>query len=98
MRDFHRIRRLGGMLAGLAGCIAAFVIAAPAAFAQVLPPEPAGGAPAAPAVQVHVIAIGGMPGWQITLIAIGAALASAAAAVLLDRALQARRGAPVTSS
>ncbi len=95
MRNFRRIRRLGVMLAG---CLAAFVIAAPAAFAQVLPPGPDGGTPVQPPVQVHVIAIGGMPGWQITLIAVGAAFASAAAAVLLDRALRGRRGAPVTSS
>jgi hypothetical protein len=98
MREFDRIRRLGRVLAGLAGCVAAFVITAPAAFAQLLPPDPAGYAPTAPPVQVHVVTVGGMPGWQITLIVIGAALVSAAAAVLLDRARPARRGAPVTSS
>jgi hypothetical protein len=32
-----------------------------------------------------------MPSWQITLIAIGAALAAATLAVLLDRAVTARR-------
>jgi len=32
-----------------------------------------------------------MPGWQITMIALGAALAAAVAAVLLDRARTARR-------
>jgi len=32
-----------------------------------------------------------MPGWQITLIAAGAALAAAVLAVLLDRARAARR-------
>jgi hypothetical protein len=96
MREFDRMRRLGRVLAGLAGCVAAFAIAAPAAFAQLLPPDPAGGAPAPP--PVHVVIAGGMPGWQITLIVIGAALVSAAAAVLLDRARLARRGAPVASS
>jgi hypothetical protein len=95
MRDIHRIRRLGAALAGLAGCVAAFVITAPAAFATLPPPEDA---PAPPPVQVHVVTAGGMPGWQITLIAIGAALVAAAAAVLLDRARLARRGAPVASS
>jgi hypothetical protein len=98
MRDFHRIRRLGGVLAGLASCVAAFVIAAPAAFALRPPPGPAGDAPALPPVQVHVVTVGGMPGWEITLIAIVAALVAAAAAVLLDRARLARRGTPVTSS
>ena len=37
---------------------------------------------------------GGMPGWQITLIAVGAALAGAALAVLLDRAWAARKTHP----
>jgi hypothetical protein len=35
---------------------------------------------------VRTVVIGGMPGWQIALIAIGAALLAATAAVLLDRA------------
>ena len=35
----------------------------------------------------------GMAGWQITLIALGAALIAATAAVFLDRALAARRAA-----
>jgi hypothetical protein len=35
--------------------------------------------------------IGGMPGWQITLIAAGAALLTALLAVLLDRARMARK-------
>ena len=34
---------------------------------------------------------GGMPGWQITLIAVGAALVAAVLAVLLDRAWAARK-------
>ena len=38
-----------------------------------------------PPAPVSVVA-GGMPGWQIALIAIGAALFAAALAVLLDRA------------
>jgi hypothetical protein len=98
MRFLHRIRRLGGVLAGLAGCAAALVITGPAAFAQVLPPEPGGDATVPPPAQVHVVTAGGMPGWQVTLIVIGAALVSAAAAVLLDRARLARRSAAVASS
>ena len=35
--------------------------------------------------------VGGMPGWQIALIAIGAALLAATAAVLADRAWATRR-------
>ena len=41
----------------------------------------------------HAAVSSGMPGWQITLIVIGAALLAAAAALLLDRAWMARRHA-----
>jgi len=37
------------------------------------------------------VAAGGMPGWEITLIAAGAALVAAVLAVLADRARPARR-------
>jgi hypothetical protein len=43
-----------------------------------------------PAV-TRTVVVGGMPGWQIALIVIGAALLAAAAAVLLDRTWAARR-------
>ena len=39
-----------------------------------------------PTSYVSTVVAGGMPGWQIALIAIGAALLAATAAVLLDRA------------
>jgi hypothetical protein len=42
-------------------------------------------------VPVHIAVIGGLPGWQITLIAAGAALLAAAVAVLAYRALATRR-------
>jgi hypothetical protein len=42
-------------------------------------------------IPVRTVVIGGMPGWQITLIAAGAALLTALLAVLLDRARTARR-------
>ena len=62
--------------------------------------EPAGG-PAIlqplPATAGHVVS-GGMPGWQIALIALGAALVAATAAVLLDRARAARRAVAATTS
>ncbi len=40
---------------------------------------------------IHPVTAGGMPGWQIALIAAAAALFTAVVAVLLDRALAARR-------
>jgi len=86
-----RIRRYLTVLAGLAGTALAIGTAAPAALAYPAPPDPTGPAvvPAAP-LQSQVVT-GGMAGWQIALIAIGAALFAAAAAVLVDRAWAARR-------
>jgi hypothetical protein len=73
----------------LVGAVLALA-AAPAAFARPLPPPDCCHSNGAQA-QVPVITGGGMPGWQITLIAVGAALAAAAVAVLLDRAGAARK-------
>jgi hypothetical protein len=42
-------------------------------------------------IPVRTVVIGGMPGWQITLIAAGAALLTALLTVLLDRARMARK-------
>ena len=42
--------------------------------------------------------VGGMPGWQIALIALAAALCAATAAVVLDRARAARRAASATTA
>jgi hypothetical protein len=58
-------------------------------------PQPAHQAPVP--VPAHIVVVGGMPGWQIALIAIGAALLAAATAVLADRAWAARRK-PVTAA
>jgi hypothetical protein len=90
MNRIRYIRRIAAVLGGLAAALAA--VGATPASAR---PDPDGlDAPAAPAqipVPVRAIVAGGMPGWQITLIAVGAALAAAAIAVLLDRALTSRR-------
>ena len=92
MRPAHLIRRVAAILAGLTASLLAISTAAPAAFAYVLPPHPAGGAAGLP--PVHTIVTGGMPGWQITLIA--AAVLAAAVAVTLHRARSARRRATPT--
>jgi hypothetical protein len=94
------IRRLIRVLAGLTGVLLASAAAVPAAFAGPIPDQPRwvgdpyiGTTPVAPvpATPVHVINTGGMPGWQIALIAIGAALLAAAVAVLVYRAWSSRR-------
>jgi len=82
--------------------------AAPAAVASGHPPLPPGHIhqpvyihqpvhqPTVPA-HAHTVVIGGMPGWQIALIAIGAALAAAAVALLLARASAARKAHATTA-
>ena len=91
-----RLGRLAGRLAAVT-CVllAAAVIMPTAAFAMVIPPQVGAGGTTSvtplPATTVRVVTTGGMAGWQIVLIALGAALLAAAVAVLLDRARAARR-------
>jgi hypothetical protein len=87
-----RLRRITAALATLAGGLLAWGAAAPAASAAIIP-VPDGAYGPAPASPVQVIAAGGMPGWQITVIALAAALVAAATAVFLDRARAGRRSA-----
>jgi len=96
-----RLRRVTAALAAVAGGLLAWAAAVPAASAAtILIPDPGGASgpvPAiAPAAPVRVIAAGGMPGWQITLIAVAAALVAAATAVFLDRTRASRRSAAAT--
>ena len=92
MNPIRRIRRIAGALAGLACACLVLAVAAPGAFAMTVPPFGVSGAVTTPAppVQVHTVVVGGMAGWQIALIAVGAALVAATIAVLLDRARTAR--------
>ena len=97
-----RIRRFAACLAALLAAAGASALAAPAALATIAPPNPPG--PAGPATStitthpatVHTVLVGGMPGWQIALIAAGAAVLAAALAVVADRLLSARRAGPAS--
>jgi hypothetical protein len=96
-------RRLIGVLAGLASALLAFATAGPAALASGRPPLPPAVREKHPPLPyrhgtgpvykfpVRTVVIGGMPGWQITLIAAGAALLAAIAAVVAYRAWAGRR-------
>jgi hypothetical protein len=86
----NHVRRIFAAVATLAGAVLAFA-ATPAALATRVPPSDGGSGIAPPSPPVRVIAEGGMPGWQIALIALAAALIAAAVAVLLDRARTARK-------
>ena len=93
MNPIRHIRRALAVLAGLIATVLA--LGATPAFARLEPPDSGAGyvAPASVPAQARTIVVGGMPGWQIALIAVGAALLAAALAVLADRVLAARRRA-----
>jgi hypothetical protein len=94
----RRLRPLGAVLAAVTCGLLASSAIVPAAFAMIPPPGSAAPIAPVPATTVRVVNAGGMAGWQITLIALGAALVAAAAAVLLDRARVARRATPATTA
>jgi hypothetical protein len=87
------LRRITAALAVVAGGVLAWAAAVPAASAAIIPVPGDGPYGPVPAPAVRVIAAGGMPGWQITLIALAAALAAATAAVVLDRVRASHRSA-----
>jgi hypothetical protein len=106
MNRIRRIRRLAGTLAGLAGALLAVVWVAPAALARPVPPVGFDKHPPLPPEHTvapvyhpaQTVVAGGMPGWAIVLIAVGAALLAATAAVLADRAWAGRRKAITTTA
>jgi len=100
VNPIRTIRRLATTLTGLAAALAAAVAVAPAAFAQ---PSPPPGPPAqvvrfGPVAHTFNGVTGDMTGWQIALIAVGAAILGAIVAVLLDRARAARSHRPATAA
>ena len=84
----NRIQHCAAVLAGLSATLLIIIVTAAAPAALAVPPP---ARPAQTPVTVHTVITGGMPGWQITLIAVGSALAAAALALLLDRAWAVRR-------
>ena len=95
--------RLGRLATVLAAAVAGLLASAAAATAAVANPIPIGDSGAVPIAPVHaatvqVISTGGMAGWQIAVIAAGAALAAATAAVFADRKLAGRRSITATTA
>ena len=87
------LRRRGALLAG-ACALLALTAASPAMAATWCSRVPHDGPSVLPAQvppQIHTVTAGGMPGWQITLIAAGAAVLAALLAVTADRVRAARR-------
>ena len=107
MNPIRTIRRLATTLAGLAVALAAAVAGTPAAFAQPSPPPGPPGeiirfgpllVPHTIPAHTHAVTTGGLAGWQITLIAVGAAILAAIVTVLVHRARAARSHQPATAA
>ena len=113
MNPFHTIGRLAVIVTGLTGALLASCAgAAPAALASVLGgdphgrpglvsprPDPSGWDKHAPVLgHAHALVAGGMPGWQIALIAAGAALVAATLAVTIYRMRAARRRVTISAA
>lgn len=84
-----RFHRPGLVLAGIVVTLLNVAVTLPASASGVrpLPPNDPGPLPAQPVDPVvRTMVVGGMPGWQIALIAIAASLLAATAAVLAYRA------------
>jgi hypothetical protein len=88
------IPHLRRFIIGLAATAIAFLAGTPAALAVNAPPP--GGGSGAPPVVVNPASAGGMPGWQIVLIAAGSALLASALTLLAVR--MTRRTAPAEPS
>lgn len=91
MHISRRSRRIAGLLTALGAVLVTFASTGTAAMATTNAPMPSGGAVYEPYPPPSVVVVGGMPGWQIALIAVGAALVAGAIAVLAYRAWTARR-------
>jgi hypothetical protein len=98
MPHIDRIRppHFRGALAILAGLMLTLA-SAPAALASIPAPRGESGSAGVAPATAHAVTTGGMPGWQITLIAVAAALFAALAAVVLDRAWMAHKTRVITA-
>jgi hypothetical protein len=99
MNPIRHIRRIAAVLAGIltagAGALLALAAASPAMAMTARVPHYGPPAPVPPAIHTvtRTVVVGGMPSWQIALIAAGAALLAATLAVLADRARASHRKA-----
>ncbi len=101
MNHIRHVRQTASVVIAVCSSLFGVVLFAPSAFAMRVGP-PGGASPALspqphPTV-VHTVVAGGMAGWQITLIAVGAALFTATVAVIIDRARAARRRLTVSAA
>ena len=95
MKSVNFARRATSVGIAMASSLLGFLLFTPSAFGLVIRPALDGPSSvvvphASPAV-TRVVVTGGMAGWEITVIAIGAALLTALVAVLADRTRTAHR-------
>ncbi|HEY1831924.1 MAG TPA: hypothetical protein VGG38_16950 [Acidimicrobiales bacterium] len=102
MKHTSFVRRAATIGAAAASCLLSFLLFTPSAFAGIVEPIGDGStsavAPRTAPLTAHIVATGGLTGWQITLIAVGAALMAAMVAVFTDRARTAHRGMRVSAA
>ena len=110
MKHIRSVRRTASVVLAICSSLLGFALLAPSAFALMVNfptyangrvAFPAGARPAGPQpglTVVHTVVTGGMAGWLITLIAIGAALLTATVAVGMDRTRAARRSLTVSAA
>ena len=92
MNTIRHIRRLTGILSACAGAVLSLAVASPAMAATASVPHYGPSVAHAPdPAPIYTVITGGMPAWQVTLIAAGAAILAAILAVTADRARAARR-------
>jgi hypothetical protein len=110
VHHLHFVRRTAGVVVAICSSLLGFALFAPSAFAlmvgfrsyangraQSLAGTPSAVSQPHPTV-VHTVLTGGMAGWLITLIAVGAALLAATVAVFMDRARGANRKPSVSAA
>jgi hypothetical protein len=97
-----KLSGLGALLAVLGVVTAALAGVASPSTALIPLPGGTGAGPGgtgvvtSPEPVVRTVVVGGMPGWQIALIAVVAALVAAVAAVLADRIIRSARRRPLS--
>ncbi len=101
MRPVRYLRRAASVVVALASTMLGFLLFAPSASALVMPPpgmSPTGPSPRPAQTLVHSAVTGGFAGWEIALIAIGAAVVAATFAVYTDRARESHRKVRVSAA
>jgi hypothetical protein len=99
MNHIHRLHRFVGVVLTLGATALGLALWAPAAVAMPMP-DPGGTSSSVAGQSTPIVAhsapAGGMPGWEITLIALGAALFSAILVALVNHARAVRHPARIS--